>query len=195
MAQEIEIEFKNILTKNEYESLLEAYPFPHDPVEQTNHYFETDDLRLKNAGCALRIRNKQSGYILTLKEPHGEGLLETHDELTKEEAQSWLNGQPVGKAHVERQLERLNIKISDLRYFGSLMTLRRELELEKSVLVLDYSTYNGQEDYEVELEAEEYEEGKKMFQAILEQEEIPKRRTPNKIERFFSHLKNLDGRH
>lgn len=195
MAQEIEIEFKNILTKAEYESLLEAYPFPKDGILQTNHYFETPDLKIKDTGSALRIRQKNGNYTLTLKEPFGDGLLETHDKLTKEEMINWLNGQPVEKEHIGKQLKKHGIQISDLKYFGKLATIRREIEHENVTLVLDYSTYNNAEDYEFELEAESFDEGEHAFHSILNHHQIPERRTPNKIERFFMNLKNVDGRH
>jgi uncharacterized protein YjbK len=195
MAQEVEIEFKNILTKAEYDTLLEAYPFPAEAFSQTNYYLETPDLRLKETGSALRIRKKGHAYMLTLKEPYGDGLLETHDSLTKEEASSWLNGQPIAKEHTTKQLENKGIQVSDLKYFGSLTTERRELKEGNYILVLDYSTYNNQEDYEFELEASKFDEGEKIFHDILEKHQIPNRPTPNKIERFFMNLKNLDGRH
>lgn len=195
MAQEIEIEFKNILTKAEYDLLLDAYPFPHDGVEQTNYYFETVGLHLKDKGAALRIRKKNGKFILTLKEPYGDGLLETHDELTAEEAASWLNGKPIDKENVSKQLEKMAIRTADLKYYGSLATERRELVDGNVLLVLDRSEYNGQEDYELELEAQRFDQGEKRFNEILESHQIGKRRTPNKIERFFMSLKNLDGRH
>ncbi|MCM3741116.1 CYTH domain-containing protein [Oceanobacillus luteolus] len=195
MAQEIEIEFKNLLTKDEFDTLLDAYPFPKEGTEQTNYYFETANLDLKELGCALRIRKKNGQYILTLKEPYGDGLLETHDHLTSEEAESWLNGKPIEKEHTLNQLKKLDVKIEGLINFGSLTTVRREYEDGTNLFVLDYSRYNDQEDYELELEVKNFDEGQKTFHALLEEHHIPKRRTPNKIERFYISLKNLDGRH
>lgn len=195
MAQEIEIEFKNILTNAEYHSLLEAYPFPKDGVLQTNYYFETTDLKMKSMKSALRIREKNGSYTLTLKEPFGDGLLETHDELTKEDMLSWLSGHPVEKEHTASELKKHEIQVSDLKYFGKLTTERREIEYENVTLVLDHSMYNDQEDYELELEAGRFNEGEKVFLSILKQQQIPKRNTPNKIERFFMNLKKLNGKH
>lgn len=194
MAQEIEIEFKNLLTETEFERLLEAYPFPAEPITQTNHYFETEDMRLKEHSSALRIREKSGTFTLTLKEPHPDGLLETHDELTKEEASHWLRGEPIPKVNTKARLEKIGIAPAELKYFGKLTTERREIALGDDLLVLDYSTYNGQEDYEVELEVKSREKGEKTFSDLLNRYDIPKRRTPNKIERFYMHLKNLDGR-
>lgn len=51
-----------------------------------NHYFETPDFSLKEAGSALRIRHKGETYTLTLKQPAEIGLLETHQVVTEDEA-------------------------------------------------------------------------------------------------------------
>ncbi|WP_174612810.1 CYTH domain-containing protein [Virgibacillus ihumii] len=185
MAQEIEIEFKNLLTKTEFERLLNSLPFPAQPQTQTNYYFETADFKLKENGSALRIRKKQEAYSLTLKQPHREGLLETHDPLTDQEAEQWLNGQIVMKQHVRRQLEALHIDPENLIYFGSLTTERRELNYKDVLLVLDYSTYGDTADYELELEAASAEAGQRMIDEILSGYNINKRETPNKIKRFF----------
>src|SRR5699024_2293642 len=92
MSQEIEIEYKNLLTKQEFDYLLGHFPFPQNSQKQTNFYFETENFSLKENGAALRIREKDGHYRLTLKEPHPDGLLETHDPLTEAEAMNWLQG-------------------------------------------------------------------------------------------------------
>ncbi|HLQ71594.1 MAG TPA: CYTH domain-containing protein, partial [Bacillota bacterium] len=56
------------------------------------------------------------------------------------------------------------------------------------LLVLDQSEYNGVNDYEFELEAPTKPLGTQMFTDILQEQSIPKRNTPNKIERFFASL-------
>lgn len=48
MTQEIEIEFKNLLTKSEFQKLSEALGMKkHDFKRQINHYFDTKDFSLK----------------------------------------------------------------------------------------------------------------------------------------------------
>ncbi len=82
MTQEIEIEFKNLLTKSEFLKLSEALCMKeHDFKQQVNHYFDTKDFSLKQKKSALRIREKDGAFVLTLKEPAAVGLLETHQEL------------------------------------------------------------------------------------------------------------------
>jgi uncharacterized protein YjbK len=188
MAQEIEIEYKNLLTKQEFDRLNTEFPFPRDAKRQTNYYFETEDFALKANGSALRIREKNDMYHLTLKEPHPDGLLETHDILTKQEATDWLNGKISEKRHTGKQLKDMGISSDSLIYRGSLITERREVAYGQVLLVLDHSFYNGKSDYELELEAPDEATGRKMFDKILAAGRIPKRVTPNKIQRFFSSL-------
>jgi uncharacterized protein YjbK len=186
MTQEIEIEYKNLLTEEEFKLLLSDVPFPSDSKTQTNYYFETKDFSLKAHRSALRIRNKNDDYRLTLKEPQKIGLLETHDALTKEEAEAMLEGRTIFKKEVGQQLARMNILFEDLIYYGSLQTFRRETNYKDVLLVLDYSLYNGTADYELELEAPSEEVGRITFDNLLDTYRIPRRITPNKIERFFS---------
>ncbi|MFA1818932.1 CYTH domain-containing protein [Virgibacillus oceani] len=186
MTQEVEIEFKNLLTKNEFNRLLNELPFPSSSETQTNYYFETKDLALKAHKSALRIREKNDTYTLTLKEPREVGLLETHEALTRQEAKEMIENQPVFKKEIDQQLLRKNISFEDLIYYGSLKTERREIRYQGVLLVLDYSIYNGKTDYELELEATSEEAGRKVFEDLLEKHNIPRRRTPNKIKRLFS---------
>lgn len=188
MAQEIEIEYKNLLTEKEFKQLLNTFPFPDSGTWQTNYYFETKNFSLKEKGSALRIREKAGRFVLTLKEPHPDGLLETHDSLTDNEADSWINGAFIQKDHVGKQLELLGIKLNDLVYYGKLETKRYETNYLGTLLVLDYSTYNETSDYELEIEAKSREDGLNMFHSIIEDYGIMEKETPNKIKRFFTSL-------
>ena len=46
MTQEIEIEFKNIVTKEEFDTLCKSFSIEAF-TKQVNHYFETPDFSLK----------------------------------------------------------------------------------------------------------------------------------------------------
>lgn len=184
--QELEIEFKNLLTKEEFYHLLASYPFPPDGETQINYYFETKDKSLQRQLAALRIREKNNQYKLTLKEQLEDAVLETHDQLTREEAHTWLQGKIIPKPNITKQLMKMNIDQEKLEYFGSLTTKRRELKLNNVLLVLDISTYNGHKDYELELEAQSKIVGLNHFHSLLNKHHIPQRKTQTKIERFFS---------
>jgi uncharacterized protein YjbK len=188
MAQEVEIEFKNLLTKEEYELLLERLPFPHEGHKQVNYYFETSDFQLRNNKAALRIREKNGEYRLTLKEPYKDGLLETHDSLTKDEAEAWINGNPIDKEFTKKRLYQMGISVENLKCYGSLTTIRREYKDSGLIYVLDHSSYHDQEDYELEIESTDRESGLKALDTILKDWSIVKKETPNKIARFFNSL-------
>lgn len=189
MAQEIEIEFKNMLSPEEYDELRKSFHLDNEtPAVQTNHYFETEDFDLKKHGAALRIREINNLWQLTLKEPHKDGLLETHDTLSEQEAHAWLDGTIIPKPHVAKQLNELGIDFAKLNYGGALTTHRLETTYKETIIVLDYSLYNGRSDYELELEAKNRPHGEKVFREILNNHNITPSPAPNKIQRFYSSL-------
>ncbi|MFQ3543903.1 CYTH domain-containing protein [Halobacillus rhizosphaerae] len=186
MSQEIEIEFKNLLTEEEFTRLSNRLSFDTvELIEQTNYYFETKNLQLRAQGSALRIRKKDNQWTLTLKQPHSEGLLETHASLTAEEANLWIQNKPVDKPDIVQQLKGLGVKSKDLIYLGSLTTRRKEMEYQGTTVVLDHSLYYGREDYELEIEAASVQQGQQVIKQLLEELNIPKRETDNKIKRFY----------
>ncbi|OCA84543.1 CYTH domain-containing protein [Bacillus sp. FJAT-27225] len=187
MGQNIEIEFKNLLYKEEFNKIAGKFSLGQsDFKHQVNHYFDTDSFDLKKAGSALRIREKGGSYILTLKQPYGDGLLETDQRLTLEEATDAIQGGCLPAGEVKHEVEKLGIQFNGLAYFGTLETSRAEVEYQGGLLVLDHSRYLDTEDYELEFEAEEFDIGRRTFTSLLEKLGIPKRETPNKIRRFYT---------
>lgn len=185
---EIEIEFKNKLTKSEYNGLKNKWFPSEQPITQINHYFETEDFQLKENRAALRIREKNRTFIATLKEDQGDYFLETHLPLSKNDYHAWIDGHILVKNDLFNRLKQLNIDIEQLSYKGYLTTHRLQTKRDKMIIALDHSEYNGQEDYEIELEAENEEEGKKYFRKFLLEHHINERPSKNKIERFFETL-------
>ncbi|WP_163537064.1 CYTH domain-containing protein [Gracilibacillus sp. YIM 98692] len=192
MSQEIEIEFKNLLTKKEFNQVLK-YFLTNDShkIVQVNHYFETKAMDLKNKQAALRIREKEDSYQLTLKQPNpeGAGLLETHANLTEDEASDWINDEVKYNQKIVKQLQQLDIDYNKLHYGGQLKTVRYEFPYKDTTIVLDHSFYNDVEDYELELEAKDEAYGKEIFDDILHQFDIPLRKTDNKIKRFYTTIR------
>ncbi|WP_028402591.1 CYTH domain-containing protein [Ectobacillus panaciterrae] len=182
MKQEIEIEFKNMVTKNEFQTLCEAFSIT-SFIEQTNHYFETKNFALKETGSALRIRFKSGSYILTLKQPAEIGLLETHQRLTEQEAEQMMETGIVVPGSVANQLQALHIPLQ-LSYFGSLTTKRAETMYKEGLLIFDHSFYFNHDDYELEYEVKD-ESKKTDFLSLLGAYNIPVRPTQNKVQRFF----------
>ncbi|MFO1445562.1 CYTH domain-containing protein [Bacillus sp. Bva_UNVM-123] len=186
MAQNIEIEFKNILTKEEFQKLIHFFQFTKDDFfTQENHYFDTAQFALKESGSALRIRKKNNEYELTLKQPHQEGLLETNEMLTIIEVEEMLNGGEITNHFIRTLINEMGIDPNEIEYFGTLLTKRAEIEYQAGLIVLDHSSYLNKEDYEIEYEVSNQEAGKSVFAELLSQLQIPFRKTENKIKRFY----------
>jgi uncharacterized protein YjbK len=186
--QEIEIEFKNLLTFEEFTSLCSKFQVQsEDFFSQVNHYFDTTNFALKENGCALRIRRKGDTYTLTLKQPAEEGLLETHQIVSEEEFTAMkVEGRGLISGMISTIIkDELGIDPAAIRYFGSLKTNRVEFPFKDGLLVLDESNYMETSDFEVEYEAKNYEQGKKQFFDLLGEHGIPVRETKNKIVRFY----------
>lgn len=186
MEQEIEIEFKNLLTKEEFNKLVILFQLENSFISQTNHYFDTPNFSLKDTHSALRIREKNGTFTMTLKQPNDVGLLETHEKLSEEIANAIMQSNQGFPSSIISQLESLQINISELEYFGSLTTNRAEVPYKDGLLVLDHSTYHGTEDFEVEYEVSDEKSGYENFLQLLEEQQITQKKTENKIKRFFN---------
>ena len=91
MSEMLEIEYKSMLTQQEYNQLIQYYQLKsEDFTVQTNIYFDTPDGQLAQKNCGLRIRLLEDRAEYTLKTPAKEGKLETTDTLSKEEALSFI---------------------------------------------------------------------------------------------------------
>lgn len=189
MNEEIEIEFKCLVTKEEFDRLTAAFD-PQPFVSQKNHYFDTPDFSLKNAGCALRIREKSGKAEMTLKQPAETGLLESTVSLTGEEVRLALAGDVPGNKVIERAAKAAGRK--DFAYFGTLETTRAEMSYEGGLLVFDHSRYVGTEDFEIEFEAQDV-SGEAVFRKLLADYEIEYKPSENKIRRFYNALKTSGG--
>lgn len=186
LSEEIEIEFKSMLTQNEYEELLRYYNVTDDQfVIQTNLYFDTADFQLKNHGMGLRIRRFDTKAEATLKIPQSVGLLEVTDALTITEVEQAINKKQFasGAAEILARLKQLNISLLDLSLIGKLITKRSEFTIPEGKLALDESWYGQQHDFELELEVSDSSYGGKDFNQLLKKFDLPYRKTQNKIAR------------
>lgn len=191
MNQELEIEYKNLLSKEEYTTLLNHFTFSKDDFfVQENYYFDTEDFQLKRHHAALRIRLKEQAAELTLKTPQSGHLLVTNQKMSSDEANELI------KKKMFHMNDTLKTVLQD---FGvdvtkpvllcvHSTTKRAEKQTGRELVVLDQSWYNGKMDYELEIESDDTASGKSFFLRLLHQFNIPKRPTPNKIQRAFQTL-------
>lgn len=187
MSQQLEIEFKNMLTKTEYLQLLDYFSATKQEFfTQTNSYFDTVEWNLKNIGAGLRIRLLPQSAELTLKTPEKEGLLETTDSLTLEEGQSLIAAKTIKTdGHVAKKLIELTINPETVALLGTLTTKRFERKTADGLFVLDESQYENSIDYELELEVADYQIGKEVFEEFLTARKLPYRPAKHKIARMI----------
>ena len=195
MTQEIEIEFKNILTKEQYDYLLKTFNIQDDMiVRQVNHYFDTDNFHLKALSSGLRIRETKERIVCTLKEKVANHThLETTEEITPIQAEQIVTGKEFSAKLVEEKLKNHQVPIQQLKLIGSLTTDRAEISYKGGTLVFDHSFYLQCDDYEVEYESEDESIGKTIFYDLLAEHNIPIKSADKKIARFMNALNAKKG--
>ena len=188
---EIEKEFKNLLTKAQYESIADDYQsvFTKD-VTQTNSYYDYEGL-LQQHKMALRIRiveGKETGEI-TLKIPQSSlEVLEYTEVLPVDILNAYNHDKQFAlPTSLQETLENKGITLQTVNQTALLTTHRLEGALsENEWLVLDESHYNGKVDYEMEMEVRSLELGEPVFLGILEKYKIERRQAESKIKRALS---------
>lgn len=196
MAKELEIEYKNLLTKLEYQNLLETTNLTKENIhEQTNIYFDTKNGILKEKRQGLRIRLLPQKIEFTLKVPQKNSYtyLEITDILNVFDLDKSLEEQiDLSKSEVLNYLANENILVTDLKEIGSLTTKRAEKKLDQNtLLVLDESYYYGVTDYELEMEVLDSAIGQKTFENFLAENNIPVRPAKKKIARMFERKQQI----
>ncbi|KRG08987.1 CYTH domain-containing protein [Staphylococcus sp. NAM3COL9] len=193
MATNNEIEFKQLLSQSQYQSIYNKYFPDMQPFSQTNYYIDTQQFDLRSHKSALRIRVKNKYYEMTLKVPAEVGLMEynfeTHviPELNKKLVSNDL------PLEITEQLNKMNVDINQLVILGALTTSRLEKEIQGNLLVLDRSDYLNYQDYELEYEVEDYDDGLIQFKMILEAFNMKHETPENKVQRFFNRKSNLNN--
>ena len=192
MQTNLEIEYKTLLSLSEFDQLGKRFSHV-APVRQTNHYFDTPDLKLRANKLSLRIRTFDDAAELTLKIPQKVGNLEHNIALTSEEANAILATKtlPQNCINIQNILELLKgyaIDLSAVRVLGSLTTTRREYETSIGLMALDKNEYSGRLDYELELEVADARSGEKNFNYFLKDNQIEYRYARSKVVRFLESI-------
>ncbi|EGA0597106.1 CYTH domain-containing protein [Listeria monocytogenes] len=189
MVKELEIEFRNLLTKEEYDTLIESFRVKEDDFfEQTNYYLDTANFGLKELHSALRIRQLETQYQLTLKTPEARGLMETTQILGEDQASAIISGANIPVGPVRDTLKELGINHEDLQVFGSLKTIRAEKDYKKGLLIFDKNFYGSISDFDLEYEVADYDKGKEIFDKLLKEYQITNQPAENKVARFYHHV-------
>ena len=187
MNQELEIEFKNLLTKEEYDRIYQSEfsGKTQKKITQTNHYFDTKNQDLKALKSALRIRKTNTFKELTLKSPSQGFLLETNVSLSDNEYSEILESKKIKLSSYVSDSKIENLPEDTIYYlFNSFQTERYEKQIGDHLIVLDRTTFQDKQiDYELEVESTDGDTGRDFFENFLAKKEIPLRPASPKIAR------------
>ncbi|NCU32906.1 MAG: CYTH domain-containing protein [Candidatus Moranbacteria bacterium] len=179
MTKNIEIEFKTIVTKEQYENILNQFGLRDNIFKQINYYFDTDDYALNQNQIVLRIRKKHDHYYkVTLKSQSEKGAYENHVLLSKAQAEDMIEH----GFHTKDFFEPLDYHVM---FKVSLDNYRVSTPYQDGVLFLDCCHYCNTIDYEIEYEVNDYDQGYQVFQSFLKDHSIEYRPTKRKSERAF----------
>jgi len=193
--QEIELEAKNLLTKEEFLQLCNHFLVGHDNfVEQENRYFADQEGIIPvnlPIGTTLRVREKKGALRLEFKLPEETGeVAEYSDALSEDQFQSLLHNGKLPEGNVKKVLYENGI-LEPILFLGIARTLRATPQNDWGVEIsLDETSYpGGSKDYEIEIESSSLERSHEVLLEILNEFEIQKIDSPRKIERFYKATK------
>ncbi|MEG3142752.1 CYTH domain-containing protein [Streptococcus sp. 2A/TPW/M5] len=109
----LEIEYKTLLDKEEYQSLLPLFADT-ELVVQTNHYIDTPDQLIRKEKMALRVRTFTDQAELTLKVPETVGHFEYNQALSPEETKEILQQQQFPDGEIKNLLESKESQLNNL---------------------------------------------------------------------------------
>ena len=186
MQKSTEVEFKSLLTCEEYERLMDQFKGNRTDL-QTNHYFDTSRFSLKALDASLRVRERDT-FELTLKKKKGYTLQEYTLPIDEEVFKMIKETGVVPESELKEELTPI-IGEQKLNNFLSLSTYRMFFPYKKGVLFIDKSTYLGVTDYELEYEAKNYHDGKKEFIQLIGELQIQYKKSEKKVKRAFNAYK------
>ena len=190
---QVEREFKNLLTKSQYHSLLEDFKsLLTKEITQTNSYYDWDGI-LQSHKMALRIRIVEGKTIgeITLKIPQSSlEVLEFTHEMPVEILHQYNEQKEFSlPLPIKEALESNGVFIEKVEQTALLTTHRLEGPLSNNEwLVLDESHYNGKVDYEMEMEVQNLSLGEEVFLQILQKYQIQREQAESKIKRALSSI-------
>lgn len=187
MEENLEIEFKILITKNIYEQIISDYKIT-SSYQQTNYYLMHPILsKLK---YTLRIRQKNNQYELTLKQPQIRGNLETNLIIDKKTKDKIIKHELITN-EIFDLLKPYQLDSTMFITDHFLTTTRNEINTEYGLICIDYNQYNDLEDYELEYEITNYTLGKQYFLDFIKKYNLTyNTNCSSKITRLMKSLNN-----
>ena len=183
MNTNLEIEFKTLLTQDQFKQL--SMSFSNVPkITQINHYYQYSD---DSMPIAARIRQIDQQFELTFKIKQVKGRLEINFDVSgndlemfsREDVQSFLLD---------------NGYTQSFRYLGALTTHRRLIVEDDGELCIDENHYLGEVDYELEYEVTQHEERAfARFNDLVTGYQLSNEKAKTKYHRFLLRLDHHVG--
>ena len=154
-----EFESRVMLTEDEYLNIVSFYmresPNQHF-LQNTNIYFDSDDLYLRRSHITLRIRIiNDASCELTCKIKGENGDQEINDDLTKKERELLLKEGIFPEGMVKNHLLTLSYPLNVYHVIATLYNRRLEIQYDDHLLVIDKNTYGDVIDYNLEIETKD----------------------------------------
>ena len=186
MSTNLEIESKAMLSKSDYEKLMES--FPHiDSYTQINYYISSKELLSKVSKYGMRIRKKNKAFELTLKDKNNDEIIEINQEIPRKSYVflKYFHKFPDGDVKDYLTINMIGDP-SKLKIIGKMKTIRKDIKLQSSLISIDKSIYNHHVDYEIECEDKTPIAAKTNLQIFLAQHEIVYKKSElSKLARFL----------
>jgi uncharacterized protein YjbK len=164
-----EIEFKKIVPRHVFKALMARFGVtPADAVEQTNYYFDTPDLALSRRGMAMRVREKNGSYGVTLKVGNRGFANEYVLAPLTAAAFRRLKAGGVKRPEWRSLLCKAGVDPDAVRYRRRLSTRRIVVKWEGGEICLDDNRYGRKRDYELEYEVVDARRGKRLFLKLMD---------------------------
>lgn len=157
MKQEVELELKTLVTKEQFEKLVSFYQ-PLTFIRQHNYYYVTNDI--KHYGFRIRLRAGEQLFTLKQKK-HGQTM----------EYEKVFVGELQNDPEIVALLAQFQI-FPPYHLFGELITERAVVETDWAELCFDINHYNGQIDYELEYEVKQPHDYQTVFFELLKKADI-----------------------
>jgi len=172
MQSNIEIEAKILLSEKDFHTVVKYLHLErYKKNKQINHYIDTSDRLLKANDIALRVRETDE-FVLTLKTPLSEGLLEKNQILTWRSYSELEDDGIFPSGDIKDFLEICGFNVRNLKILANLTTYRIELEYDDGLICLDenvYGTNNEFKDYELEVECNSIQGAEKLAKKLLDE--------------------------
>lgn len=182
MFDQIEKELKTLVSKEQFENIVNSYEFSKS-WKQTNTYYDTEEKDIKAKGGAMRIRKIGDKKIFTLKI--------RIDAITLHEYEKEIDCDSIEEIQDKEVLEWIKSLNLNKKFYATTTfdTYRRIYETENAELCADETIYDGTyKDYEIEYEYKKEHDGIKEFNSILSHFGLSyEKNCPSKIARAFNH--------